>query len=106
MATSECESNWLQDMNNLAESSCLDTSMDVEVEDKVIIKDVLPDAAYRAYAKSLHNPQWIVYTRQDALYSRLGLPLECYPFTRRTPSAYANLLDQVRKNFVTMIVAI
>ena len=73
--------------------------MDVQAseEDPTSKVEKLLDAeAYEKWAESLQTGTWMVHTRQDALYSRLGLQLEAYPLHHSTPSATANLLLQVR----------
>ena len=92
MASSECESEWLRDMNNLIDSN---QAMDVEEDEILTLKDMLTAKAYEKYRNSLKISKWNVYTRSDAMYSRLGMQFECYPFSRSTPSAYVQLLNQV-----------
>ena len=95
MASDESENSWFKDMNNLADNLGDNESMDIDESEGRTLKESLSSEAYTKYVKSLEDPHWVVYTRPDALYSRLGLQLECYPISKSTPSAYRNLLDQV-----------
>ena len=88
---SESENSWLKDMNSLADTVCAMETEDISIR----LEDRLSKEAYAKYEKLLRNPQWEVFKRPDALYSRLGLQLESYPLTRSTPSAYQSLLNQV-----------
>ena len=93
------EEMWLKDMNNMAqnlldEGDPMDTG-ELSNMDLTKIENALTAEAYEKYVGSLQNPQWTVYTRPDALYSRIGLQLECYSLRRSSPSTYENLLNQV-----------
>ena len=92
-------------MNALVDSVEFDhtESMEIEETGAQTLKDKLTVDAHDKYVKMLQNPQWEVYTRPDALYSRLGLQLEAYPLSRSTPSAYQHLLDQVSSHLISFL---
>ena len=100
------EESWLRDMNSLTNSDLIKEGdlMDIAESEMGTVAHSLTAEAYERYVESLQGPQWVVYTRPDALYSRLGIQLECYPLARSTPSAYENLLNQVSVKLISLII--